>query len=314
MTNLTIVRPHISSYLSRDFRTREDDFCQKLNCNYSDKLPEVGDFVLVTDTHVRLETLEPEQLHRLRLVIHPNSGFDNLNLELMKSYSIPVVIGNPIRANAVAEYTLNCLFNHFNTPRFQNKWSQSRVWERPLLKELNILLIGHGHIGSIINRSLSALGCELLIHDPNAKFLIESGQQIHIDHYDLSKVDAIILCASLDKEEQAIIDNDFLNRLHDRVLIINPARGKLIDTNALFDFLKLNPNAFAFLDVLSEEPPTDKVIALIEELKNLSLSSHIAGVYKNISEAMLDFEKLVLTDYQKLSLEDFLRKYETLTV
>ena len=312
MTKLCVVRPHLSPYLVNNYAKTEKNFSESLGMSYSPNIPETQDYILITDTHVDLNQLTPEQLQRLKLVIHPNSGVDNLNLELLKTYSIPLVTGNPIRANAVAEYILSILFNHLSYPRFQKRWSMKRQWQRPLIQELNILLIGHGHIGRLVNKSLSSLGARLLIHDPNPRFLIENAEHIHIDNYDLKLVDVVILAASYN--DHPIIDKSILDKLNEEVLIINPARGKHIETNSLINFLIENPKSMAYLDVLETEPPSDEFLAKIEPLNNFFMSSHIAGVYENISQAMLDFEKKVLEDFVHLSFEDFLRRYQDLVI
>lgn len=312
MTKLCVVRPHLSPYLANNYAKTEKTFSESMGMSYSSEIPNNDDYILITDTHVDINQLSTDELQRLKLVIHPNSGVDNLNLELLKTCSIPLIAGNPIRANAVAEYILSIVFNHFSSPRFQKRWNMKRQWQRPLLQELNILLIGHGHIGRLVNNNLSSLGARLLVHDPNPRFLIENAEHIHLDNYDLKSVDIVILAASFN--DSAIINKEVLNRFNDEIVIINPSRGKHIETQPLIDFLISNPKSTAYLDVLENEPPSDEFLNQIEPLNNLFMSSHIAGVYENISKAMLDFEKKVLEDFIHLSLEDFLRRYKDLVI
>ena len=109
MTKLCVVRPHLSPYLANNYAKTEKTFSESMGMSYSSEIPNNDDYILITDTHVDINQLSTDQLQRLKLVIHPNSGVDNLNLELLKTCSIPLIAGNPIRANAVAEYILSIL-------------------------------------------------------------------------------------------------------------------------------------------------------------------------------------------------------------
>lgn len=104
-----------------------------------------------------------------------------------------------------------------------------------------------------------------------------------------------------------MIDKHFLNALKDSALIINAARGELIKTNDLVNFLKANDEAFAVLDVFEKEPND---FFEFSDLRNIKLTSHIAGVYKNIDLHTIDFETSVIRDYLELTSFDFSNKYQ----
>ena len=91
------------------------------------------------------------------------------------------------------------------------------------------------------------------------------------------------------------------------VLLINPARGKHIHWPSMIEFLKNNKNATAYIDVFPEEPfPIEDYT----NLNNLKMTSHIAGVFDELSNKIIEFEKKVLLDYISLEKNVFEQNYQ----
>lgn len=297
---LTVYRPMVSTYQSQNFQFQEAQALESLGkVRYLQTLPpQVSPNVLITNSNVVLEDLHFDPNH-CQLIIHPNSGHDNLTPEFVIKLRPPIILGNPIRANAVATYTLSCFFHHFSFPPFSTQWQPSRHWKRKVLSDIEVLIIGNGHIGKLIHSSLKPLVKRISLYDPPKG----------LDSLpNLQSMDAICLCADLNKSSYHLIDEEFLNQLKNDVLIINGARGGLIHQNALTTFLTMNPSASAYLDVYENEPENFNLFA---GLSNIYLTSHLAGVFSGLDQNIIFFIKKVLEDFLSLDQDQFMKIYQS---
>lgn len=242
-------------------------------CGTKEEPAAEGEIILLTNTHTRLKNW----LHlrsRTAAILHPNSGYDNLLTDLWSEKSI--VLGNPIRAKAVSEWTLAALLQQQSFLRHHSAWPADRTWSRQLISERKTLLIGRGHVGKILHTELVSMGIPVTVHDPWLDMRVDLMQ-----HWD-----TVILACSLNQENRGMISREFLSQQNDQFLLINPARGELVDEPALRDFLKQHPGARAYLDVHAQEPftphywPATQVVA----------TPHVAGVWGGLIQEMIHFE------------------------
>ena len=146
-----------------------------------------------------------------------------------------------------------------------------------------VVIIGHGYIGR--SKSLKPLSKKSHFDPPKLPSLEEV----------LEKADIVISACSL-KQNVGFINENSFKRMKKNVLFINPARGKLVNEKHLIHFLEKNSEAFAFLDVFEQEPLSFEKFA---HLQNVKLSSHIAGVFNNIDQSIIDFETDILRSYRE---------------
>jgi D-3-phosphoglycerate dehydrogenase / 2-oxoglutarate reductase len=281
---MKITRLSISPYQNTDFLEKE-----KAALSDFEKNGLLGE-ILITNTLTNISAIDPDQI---KLIIHPNSGYDNFPVDFVQKANFPIVIGNEIRAQAVCEYILFCLFKRFGEFPNQNIWDR-KLRNRFLLKEKNILIIGQGHIGKLLRTTLQGLVKKIFAVDP---FVEEAAKSL--DEVPLKNCDVVILCASLNPTSYHLVNQDFLEKLPTNFTLINPARGDLINQEDLLKYLKLNPSSFAFLDVFKEEPNEMDFSANT----NLFTTSHIAGVFENLDDNIIDFERRVLHDFIHRPLE-----------
>jgi lactate dehydrogenase-like 2-hydroxyacid dehydrogenase len=280
VSKLRIYRTSTSPYFPTDFNQREKKALENLGAEMVSGFP---CDVLITNTHTDLSKIKDSDLAELKLIMHPNSGYDNYNAEFINKLKIPVIVGSSIRAQAVAQYILSTLFARIIPVNNQTSWSSGREFNRPLLGDLNVLIIGHGQIGQILEASLKPLVKTHTIHDPFKNM-----------HNDVVGSDVLILACGYNFSNHHMVNENFLKKLSPNVLIINAARGELIDTQSLITFLKNNPKASAVLDVFEKEPNDFNDF---KDLKNILTTSHIAGVFNGIDQATIDFETTVLNDF-----------------
>lgn len=308
MNSLEVLRTNISPYQAKDFPFREKKALEGIpGVKYLSQVSNsVRPQVLITNTHTNLNEFYAEILEGTQLIIHPNSGYDHFASEMHLWKDIPVVLGNSIRAQGVAEYALRCLFEGAIEFPQHLEWNRDRKWERPVIKDLPVWIFGYGHVGKILSRTLAALGAQVTVVDP---FITECPYR-WIKTWNEGKLQearVIILAMGLNKTSERMLDYRFFENVHPDLLLINPARGKLIEENALKDFLPSHPKAFAFLDTFQKEPFGSEWHHIPQVWK----TSHIAGVDARLDERIIEFEVRILKDWLTLGKRDFVKKHHS---
>lgn len=278
---MLIKRTDSSTYFPADFFDLEKKRIESMSpyryFSPTQTLPDQGDIVLITNTHTQLSRWEALK-DRVKLIIHPNSGFENLATQ---TWTAPVVLGNSIRAQAVAQWCLSALYQEVGFVRHQSTWPTHRFNPRRLPSELKILIVGAGHIGQILSQQLP----HAVVSDPWL------GLNVKLDE----SWDVVILAASANPKNQNMINREFLAHCSQDLLLINPARGELVHKSDLEAFLATHPKARAYLDVHQQEPYTANFYASSQ----IIATPHIAGVWDGLIPSMLEFEVETLKHLQQ---------------
>lgn len=303
---LLIFRPDVSQYQRADFRELEKAFLESQKIfKYIDNISKLQDFpdseiVVISTSQTNVKELS-EQLAQRKVVlwIHPNSGYDNLPQSFVESVNYPIVVGNNIRANGVYLYSVQCLLDAMGPIPFHESWEPTRQFERRSFRKENILVIGHGHIGKKFTNFLETSELNYQVLDPYK----------YDNKIDYSLVTSVVVLASLNQTSKHLLNESFFKKLNKDVTIINPARGKIIDEEALINYLKSSPKSKVYLDVFEKEPCEFEKFLFHPHIK---LSSHIAGVYEDIDQVIIEHENDVIQNFIELDLSSFKTKYESL--
>lgn len=305
MNPLHVLRANVSPYQAKDFHHQEKLALEAIpGIKYLQKAgtkPEI----LITNTHTNLAEFYDELSGTIQLIIHPNSGYEQFTQEMHLWKDIPIVVGNSIRAQAVAEYTLRCLLEGAVELPQHLEWNRERKWERPLIADLPVWIFGYGHVGKILAKTLTALGAQVTVVDP----YIEECPYRWVKTWQegkLKEARVVILAMGLNKTSQRMLDYRFFENVNPNLILINPARGKLIEENALKDFLPAHPKAFAFLDTFEKEPFGSEWHHIPQVWK----TSHIAGVDVKLDHRIINFEVKVINDWLTLGKRGFIKKYQ----
>ncbi len=310
-----IFRPEISSYQDANFRKHEMSEIKKISLlekslyidDYSKLLTEIKknpklEIIFISTSYTKLE-LYTEILRNIILWVHPNSGYDNLTKDFIEKSDFPIINGNSIRADAVFQYILACFLESNGPIPFSNTWDKNRCFPRKNFYDHKSLIIGHGHIGSKLSSFFDSTGISYSIYDPYLPIThIKQVRKLSLAGYD-----SVILCCGLNSTTEKIINELSLATAKNDLTIINAARGALIDESALINFLGAHPKAIAYLDVYENEPND---LSQFSKLKNIKLTSHIAGVYDGIDDQIISFECQVIEDMLTLKKEQFDLKYK----
>jgi D-3-phosphoglycerate dehydrogenase len=216
----------------------------------------------------------------LQVISKHGSGTDTIDKVAARSRGIEVVAAVGANAAAVAEQALALLLGCAKSVVALDARMHGGHWDKATHKSLElggrtIGLIGLGAIGLRFARMADALGMRVLGFDPFAKNLPH-----YVQAADLATVwaesDAISLHCPLTDENRGLLNASTLARCKRGVIIVNTARGGLIDEAALLDALHTGQVAMAGLDSFAVEPMAPA--HPFQGEKNLLLSPHIGGV------------------------------------
>ncbi len=305
---ISVKRLTNSSYFSPEFIGKEKKALESIKDVIYDEGAESSADVYITNSNTRPRDMQgfQENWTPETLIIHPNSGHENLDFILEKYPQAMVVLGNSIRAQAVAEYVVSCAFDAFvGLPTFSS-WPHKRSWDsRQSLSSMNLLLIGQGHVGKIVKERLGPWMKSMAVIDPDPQKL---GAERELRPHHLSHADVIVFCCDLNPSTEKFFGRQQFQQLRPNVMIVNPARGAIFDEGDLIQFLKENPLARAYLDVFCEEPTDFRRFPA----SNSFCTPHIAGVFPQLENEMIEFEKIIIETYIRALKEKNWQRFKTL--
>ena len=218
-------------------------------------------------------------------------GYNHIDLEAARACGISVCNAR-YDPNGVADYTvmmiLLCLRNYKQALwRLQvNDYSLGGLMGREL-KDLTVGIIGTGRIGAQVIRSLHGFGCKILAHDTHINESL-SGQADYVPLDELYRsCDIISLHVPLMLETWHMINDKSLSLMKDGVVLINCARGDLMDINALIHGIESEKIGALGLDVLESEEGivhrdrktdifSNREMAYLRQFKNVVYTPHMA--------------------------------------
>jgi D-3-phosphoglycerate dehydrogenase len=220
---------------------------------------------------------------KARVLVRYGIGVDNVDLAAAAQHAIPVCNVPDYCIDEVADHTLAFLLsltrqvvpNHLHIQ--QGQWGLAvPLASMRSLRELTVGIVGFGRIGRAVAQRLAPFGCHLLIHDPLACGQEPPANATWADLPDLLKSsDAVTLhCPSTDQTRR-LLNRASIAMMKPGALVINLARGDLIETGGLIDALKSGHLGGAALDVCDPEPiPSDSPLRTMPQVL---LASHIAS-------------------------------------
>lgn len=221
----------------------------------------------------------------LRVISRVGVGIDNIDLTSATSKGIKVYNTPDAVTEAVAELTVGFIFCALRKINILNIMMRNKIWEKKmgfLLRDKTVGIIGFGRIGRAVANKLKALGAKVMFFDKDENAVV-GDSNFHKHSFDDILRQADIITLHADTKEQ-IIGKKEISAIRRGAIIINTARGNLIDEDALCAGLKSGKVSCACLDVFKEEPYSGPLTAL----DNTILTPHI-GSYAR--EARIEMEK-----------------------
>lgn len=195
-----------------------------------------------------------------------------------------VTTASGVHAGPLAEYVFMVLLNQVKDMALIRKGREERTWERYCTDELEgktLAIVGAGKIGRRVARIANAFGMRTLATartvtaDRAAELGVDALYGPDQLHEMLGQADAVVLCVPHTPDTEDMIDAGAIAAMKDGVMLVNIARGQVVDEDALLDALQSGKIGFAALDVFRREPlPPDSPFW---DLPNVLISPHSAS-------------------------------------
>jgi glycerate dehydrogenase len=260
-----------------------------------------GQSVAVTNKVVIDRTvLSSPPAQQLKLIAVAATGTDIIDREAAKEIGVTVCNVPGYATQSVAQFTLALILElatragRYGEVVRSGAWQQSPVFtllDFPSieLKGKKLGIIGYGNIGRAVAEMARGFGLEVLIAArPESTEPIRAGRVSLTELF--RQADIITLHCPLTAQTKTLINAETLSLMKPTALLINTARGALIDETALIQALREARLAAAALDVISREPPPagHPIIQAAKELDNLLVTPHTAWGAREARERLLD--------------------------
>jgi len=231
-----------------------------------------------------------EKFKQLKFIQLTSAGFDKVPMDYIKASNIKVENAKGVYSIPMAEWAVLMILQFYKKSRTFFRLQANHQWikQRDLL-ELSgktAVIAGFGSVGKEIAKRLKAfdvyiIGIDLIVSDVN--LADEFYPCDHLDHV-LCRADILILSLPITKETYHIINEDRLSKLKSSCIIINVARGALIDENALIKALQNKKIRGAALDVFENEPLNSD--NPLWDLENVIITPHNSFASEKIADRL----------------------------
>jgi len=220
-----------------------------------------------------------ERLPRLKVISKYGVGLDAIDLSALRKYKVALGWTPGVNKRSVSELALGLMLGLLRKIPEGNNEVTAGLWRQHIGRTLTgktIGIIGFGNVGKDLAKLLVAFECNIyaydLLEDENFKGL----KNIHYMDLDqlLSESDVVSLHLPLDSSTRNILNSDKLNLMKQESILINTARGGLVDEQVLYEKLIEGRIAGAAFDVFEYEPPNNSRLL---DLNNFIATPHIGG-------------------------------------
>ena len=232
-------------------------------------------------------------MRRARAIVRYGIGVDNVDLDAARAHGLPVSNIPDYCIDEVADHTLAFILGltrqvvtHTADLRVGQWRLATPVTGMRVLRQQTVGVVGFGRIGREVVGRLRAFKCRVLVHDPvvaAADIAALGAEACSLDVL-LAASDIVSLHCPSSAATRRLIRAETLARMKQGALLVNVARGDLVDTGALVQALQSGQLGGAALDVFDPEPlPVDHVL---RSLPNLVIAPHIASVSPTAVKAL----------------------------
>ena len=241
---------------------------------------------LIPDVDIVIAGTEPinamvlERANRLKLISRVGIGLDSVDLQAARQKGISVCYTPDAPAPAVAELTIGLMLNLLRGIHTSNDELHSGNWVRHFgrrIPDVTIGVIGVGRIGGRVIRRLTSFGSpRVLINDVRRDQKITDAIKLEwVDKETIFReADVVTLHVPLTRATRNLVDERALSMMKKDALLINAARGGVVNEQALFDALQANKIGGAAVDVFEQEPYDGP----LSTLPNCILTAHMGSM------------------------------------
>jgi len=232
----------------------------KTGLNEAELVKIIPDFeVVVVRSATKITRPIIEAGQNLKLIVRAGIGLDTIDVKAAKEKGVEVANTPSATSISVAEHVIGLMIGAVRHHGPANLSMKQHKWEKKLFTGTEVYgktlgIIGFGRIGLEVARRALALGMNILAYDVIPIKTDLAVKQVSLDEL-LSQADIITL--HVPKTPEPILSTREFERMKKGVVIVNAARGGVVDENALLQALNSGQVKAAALDVFSQEPPQD---------------------------------------------------------
>lgn len=246
-----------------------------------------------------------QELDNCKVLVRYGIGFDSIDVDAATKKGIPVCNIPDYSIPEVATHTIAMLL-HFerkigilDKSIREGKWNPNLAFTSTRLSSINLGLVGFGNIAQQAAEYAKAFGINILAYDPfiPEEYMLEKGvKKVELEEL-FQESDYVSLHVPLNDGTHHLINKESIAKMKDSAVIINTARGPIIDQDALVHALKNGNLRGACLDVLENEPVklTDEIL----ELDNVVITPHAA--FNSVQAKERLHARVAETTYEVLS-------------
>ncbi len=251
---------------------------------------------------ITLETIDRDVLEaysNLKILVIYGVGFNNIDIQAAKEKGIFVTNSSGANAISVAELSLGLMLSAARNIVNVNNLTKAGKWNLFLGTEIThktLGIVGLGKIGKELVKKITGFDMKILAYDV---FRDEDfADKWKVEYIDIDRLasesDFISLHVPSSKENYHLIDYNFFCKMKKSAILINTARGKIVNENDLIKALEEKKIAGAALDVFENEPPSYH--SRLFQLNNVVTTSHIGG---STLEAMIRIGVITLKNLEE---------------
>ena len=259
------------------------------------------DGVICGDDEYTREVIKAGKQGKLKILSKYGVGLDRIDLDAAKEFGVAVTNVPGINQVSVSEHVLALLFTFSKNIHHQYNSVQTGSWKRGIGSEVqgkSLGIIGLGAVGKELGKKASALGMKVLAYDiyKDQEFLDQYSTISFTSDIDdiYSKCDVISLHLPHTNQTDKLINDTVINtKLKKQPIIINTARGKLIDPVAVISGIKNKLIKGYLCDVLETEPILENEILL--GVENIIITPHVGSrTFENVqNQGLKSIENLI---------------------
>ena len=251
-------------------------------------LPEVDAIVNTADVKADAQLLD--HATKLKVIVNSSIGYDNLNLEEITKRGIWACNSPGFFHYPVAEYIMAGMLiisrRFGEADRFvrAGKWNsfEPGKWDGRSLREMSLGIVGLGAIGIDLMKLAKGFGMDVKYFDIINQTIPGF---IQLDEL-LGSCDFISINVPLTPSTKNMVNQQFIDKLKEDVVLINTSRGTIVDQEVVIKALQSGRLKGAILDVFANEP---EVPEELKKLENVFLTPHIAGGTKSVRKKCMEY-------------------------
>lgn len=255
----------------------------------------IRDADVIITNKVVIGQKEMDKSPKLKLINVAATGYNNIDIKAANKRNIIVTNVKGYSTESVAQHFFAYVLNYYNSVNSYIELTKNGMWQKsqvftilsdPIdeLKNKTLGIIGYGAIGKRISEIAKAFGMKILIGKVPGR---QYSDALHIDFEEVIKnADILTIHTPLTPLTKNLITIKELKMMKNSAVLVNLARGGIVNEQDLFEALQQNQISQAIVDVLTVEPPRQGNILL--KAPNIMITPHIAWTSKQARKKLLE--------------------------